>query len=235
MRRAGKMSDLTGTSCNDTLTATDGDDTISGLAGDDSISGGTGNDSLLGGAGNDTLTTAADGNDTVDGGEGIDIFLEPANYTTKEWRPYDPSSDFVIGILLGGASVLISNVEILEAPDGSETGLILGTEASESLSAVLSFGSNWFYAGYGNDTITGGSGNDLIESMDGNDSVNCGNGNGTVYAGNGDDTINGGAGNDYIEGEDGNDTVVFSGTYSAYTINLNAAGCGTIVGLSLQL
>ncbi len=74
------MSNITGTSGNDTLPGTAGDDIIDGLEGQDVINagdgadlvnGGPGGDGVYGGAGNDSLN-GDDGNDTLVGGAGAD-------------------------------------------------------------------------------------------------------------------------------------------------------------------
>jgi hypothetical protein len=68
------MTDIFGTSRNDTLVGTSRNDRIYGYAGNDRLSGNSGNDVLYGGNGNDTLS-GNNGNDTLVGGAGNDFLV----------------------------------------------------------------------------------------------------------------------------------------------------------------
>jgi methionine-rich copper-binding protein CopC len=67
--------------------------------------------------------------------------------------------------------------------------------------------------GSGNDTITG---NAVVNRLEG------GLGNDRLSGGGGDDVLVGGSGNDVIYGGSGSDTVVFSGTFSSYSITYSS-------------
>ena len=69
----------------------------------------------------------------------------------------------------------------------------------------------------------GGAGADQIVGNDLNNLLDGGAGNDTLNGGKGDDILIAGAGNDTLHGGDGNDQVNFSGAFSSYTYNYNAA------------
>ncbi len=69
----------------------------------------------------------------------------------------------------------------------------------------------------------GGTGADQIVGNDLNNLLDGGAGNDTLNGGKGDDILIAGAGNDTLHGGDGNDQVNFSGAFSSYTYNYNAA------------
>ena len=68
-------------------------------------------------------------------------------------------------------------------------------------------GTDFIYAGTGNDTILGGSGIDYLYGEAGNDEIHGGSDYDIIFGGLGEDTIFGDEGNDYIFGESGNDTI----------------------------
>ncbi|SEW00398.1 Ca2+-binding protein, RTX toxin-related [Cognatiyoonia koreensis] len=71
-------------------------------------------------------------------------------------------------------------------------------------------------AGAGNDTVFGGAGDDMLRGDDGSD---------TLYGGSGNDTFFGGAGSDTLSGGLGAaDLVVYGGSYTDYTFQIDASG-----------
>jgi Ca2+-binding RTX toxin-like protein len=146
------VTDITGTSVNDTLSGTGDADTISGLGGDDTINGNAGDDTIHGDAGNDTIG-GDDGNDIIFGDDGLD--------TLRGGNGDD--------ILNGGA-----DSDFLDGGVGND---ILNGDAGDDYLTDNQGGADTFNGGDGNDfiyisrvgiagallTIHGGAGNDVID------------------------------------------------------------------------
>ena len=193
------MSNINGTSGDDSLDGTSGSDTITGNAGHDTLKGGDGNDvlsgnagadSIEGGAGDDTISAGSDDN-TVDGGLGND-------YITS-----DDGDDSVTGG--GGNDTVLTNAghDTIVTEDGDDN---IGAGAGDDI-ITAGDGHNTIEAGQGQNTVQAGSGDDFIRSIDGDDYIEAGDGDNTVDAGNGSDTVFSGAGHDIINANSGDDLV----------------------------
>ncbi|MGE5539244.1 MAG: beta strand repeat-containing protein [Gemmatimonas sp.] len=82
------MTNIQGTSGNDTIIGTARNDEIKGGGGDDLLLGGAGNDELSGGAGNDTLDGGS-GRDELSGGSGNDVLVYGAAENVGTRDKYD--------------------------------------------------------------------------------------------------------------------------------------------------
>ncbi|WP_375210164.1 hypothetical protein [Hyphomonas jannaschiana] len=200
------MTEITGTSGNDTLDGTSDDDTISGGDGNDRIDGGYGNDLLEGDAGHDVLI-GGDGDDTLVGGAGQDIFFGGAGTDT-----FDGGE--------GTDSLYFGAYEDLE--DGGQDSAIVvdvtaGTASyngiTETFTSIETFwlanGNDTFVGSNGNDTVYGQIGDDYLSGGDGDDFLGGGSGDDTLVGGAGNDRIAGGVGTDIIDAGAGDDTVSF--------------------------
>ena len=68
-------------------------------------------------------------------------------------------------------------------------------------------GSDWVFAGEGNDTIEGGEGYDRLYGEEGDDSIDGGAHSDGLYGGEGNDTLSGGEDDDWLNGGSGNDSL----------------------------
>lgn len=185
---------------NDDLYGADGRDNIYGGGGNDTLHGGNLNDRLFGGKGDDQLYGDSD-NDYLDGGEGDDVFWVGGNAGG-------------IDTFVGGAGS--DTVRLYEALTRSEIVLdaAAGVEVLDLAGFALagSSGSDTYdFSGLVSVTnaagvIDLGSGNDTFYGHEGADAVNGGNSNDTIQGRGGDDEIYGGSGRDLLDGGDGDDT-----------------------------
>ncbi|MFN3826116.1 MAG: cadherin domain-containing protein [Micavibrio sp.] len=200
-----------GGAANDILVGDEGDDNLYGEGGDDIIHGGLGNDTINGGVGHD-LINGGENNDTLFGDDGNDIIYGESGNDTITGGVGD---DILYGddgedIITGG----IGN-DILYG--GADADQLYGAAGDDSL-----------YGDDGDDQILAGAGNDTLQGGAGNDTLQGGVGNDTIYGDDDNDIINGGGGNDILNGGAGNDTAIYTGSWSNYTISLNA-GIYTII------
>ncbi len=99
---------------------------------------------------------------------------------------------------------------------GTETKLLLGTEANDSLTGSLEddqinglAGNDTIRGRKGNDTLLGNEGDDLLKGNRGKDFLLGGAGKDTLQGNQGRDTLTGGAGDDVLAGGGGKDTFLF--------------------------
>jgi len=129
-------------------------------------------------------------------------------------------------VFIGGAGVTF---DVRDLVSGAQRGeafevVILGTDASETQTALQDARPYYFNLGMGDDTIVGGSANDFLVGGAGNDTLSGAGGDNRYIGGLGNDTINGGAGIDTI--------VAFNiTTDGADTINLGLEN-GDIINVS---
>ena len=137
------MSEINGTSGDNTLTGTTSGDQISGGAGNDTLDGQGGNDDLNGGSGNDQLYGGA-GNDDLNGGSGSDELYGGSGND-------DMSGGSGNDLLDGG-----SGNDDMSGGSGNDT--IWGRAGNDDIDA-----------GSGNDTADGNAGSDSLYLGSGND------------------------------------------------------------------
>ena len=206
------MSELTGTSGNDTLTGGNGNDTLDGLGSQDILTGGAGDDtfrfSSLNDINYDQIIDFAPG-DRIDLSALNVTFIGDGAFTgtplNKGQAQVRHRVDFSSSVLeidgdgdgIADRFIHVNGGPALRAVAGSPGVLesapnmtLTGTDAGETLEGSA-----------GRDTISGGGGNDLLRGFGGNDSLS---------GGEGDDTLEGGSGNDTLTGGSGNDTFVMS-------------------------
>jgi serralysin len=165
------MTDIKGTSGNDTLRGRGTADQYHGYAGNDTMYGGGGNDIFFGGPGNDRIY-GEQGNDIAFGEEGDDVFFATSN-DGNDFYDGGPGTDTI------DFSAITANAAI-NLTTGIATSSQTGTDTLVSIENVI--------GGTGNDTITGsnvanilngGRGNDRIEGMGGKDILTGGLGSDT--------------------------------------------------------
>jgi Ca2+-binding RTX toxin-like protein len=184
---------------NDVLSGGNGNDRIYGGGGNDTLYGGNLNDSLYGGKGDDHLYGDGD-NDLLDGGEGNDTFWIGGNSTG-------------IDTFVGGLGT--DTVKLFENLVRSE--IMLYTAAGVEVLDLAGFtlagnaGDNAYdFSGLTSIVNQSGiidlsSGNDSYIGHEGRDIVGGGQSNDNLKGLGGDDDLTGGAGNDWMEGGDGDD------------------------------
>ena len=181
------ISNLIGSTFNDTLTGNAAANRLAGDVGNDLIVGGDGNDTLLGGAGTDRL----------DGGLGVD---------TASWADANGAvtASLLTNLATGaaGTDTLVS-IENLEGSAFNDS--LTGSAINNTLNGGA--GDDLILAGQGNDVVLGGLGNDTVQGESGDDNLDGGAGNDRLDGGAGNDILFGGLGNDLLTGGDGNDTL----------------------------
>ena len=240
------MSDIIGTSADDSLTGTDGGDHLSGMGGkdlllggagddvleggdgDDTLDGGTGDDTLIGGAGSDIMWGYTGGDDMT-GGDGDDYyFLDDVHDHISEEA--NQGRDYVSVVF---DYVLPDNVEDLSLGHSLDTGSIAynGTGNGSANQIIGNDYVNTILGLGGSDELYGFGGNDILDGGTGIDVLDGGFGDDTYYV---DDTA------DVVrEATDlGTDTILASASYAlsgAYQVefltltgsaNLDATGNG---------
>lgn len=200
-----------GTAAADTISGGVGYDTVVGYDGADSLSGGDGGDFLRSDGGADTLRGER-GNDTLDGGLGTDTAYYTgifADYTiefeesTRQYRVIDNRSD----PLLNEGMDLVSNVELFQFFDGTQTWTDVDPGEGDGWSLKGTTGADTLQGGDGFDTLLGLDGDDVLTGSTGNDSLSGSGGNDTLSGDEGDDTVVGGGGSDVLEASPGTDVL----------------------------
>jgi Ca2+-binding RTX toxin-like protein len=167
----------------------------------------SGNDTVLAGSGNDSIT-ANSGDDVLRAGAGADTLSGGSGADS----------------LFGG-----SGTDHLIAGTGQHERLV-GGSGSDTITDLLSTGTDTLVAGSGSDTITGLQG-DVFRSKAGTDLFNIhdGSGNSTIHLGTGNDTVNflTTAGNDTITNAGGADTVNFKGSATDELTDIKSITPGT--------
>lgn len=213
------MSNIGGTTGNDSLSGSSSNDVISGGAGNDTLLGGNGDDLLLGEAGNDRLVGGANA-DTLTGGSGADLFV------LERQRSYPYNNDLVTDFTQGEDKVDVSGLGInsfdtlmtlataQQATDGSQVTVIstnyynyanslqITVNRTQLTAADFVFattqtaqsiagttGDDDLFGGSGNDTLTGGDNNDRLFGDAGNDRLVGGANADTLYGGTGNDVF----------------------------------------------
>jgi Ca2+-binding RTX toxin-like protein len=213
---AVNVSQIKGTSGDDTLVGGNGFDSISGSFGDDLLQGGAGDDLLFGENDEDTLVGGL-GNDQLEGGLGFDVAVFAGNVSDYSISFDAVTSMFVVVDSISGRDGVdqVRDVELFEFADGVKS-------AWELVS------------------LTGTTGNDLLNGTDIADHINGLAGNDTLNGGAGNDTLSGGAGNDILNGGSDLDTASYAGTSAAVIVSLasaaaqNTGGAGTDTLTSIE-
>ena len=219
-----------------------GNDILWGRNGADIIHGGTGDDTIRPGRGVDTSYGNMDATNLVGGGTDY-LELYDDGLKDRTFQAIRLSETGVVQYRLASATVPNPNpwIDGYNSIDGVELaygfsgiGLsnntadeIYGNELANIINAYS--GDDYIDGKGGNDTIRGGDGADTIYGGDGNDIIYGDQGNDTIDAGTGDDTVYGygmyttGVQNkDIIDGGVGFDTINYSGTSTAFTLNMSA-------------
>ncbi|MGB5867199.1 MAG: hypothetical protein WBG69_04915, partial [Arcobacteraceae bacterium] len=189
------ISNVTGTTYNDTITGNAQGNKLEGDGGDDIITGADGVDLLDGGAGADTFvaTSSSDGADVIDGG---------ADKDTVDYSALDASHN-------------ISSLTLLEAGNSTTVNITNGDNDN-----ITSFEN--VVGTQGIDNIIGNSEANILKGQGGNDSLYGKDGDDSLYGEDGDDTLKGGVGDDYLDGGTNTaigDTVDYSDATSAVTVD----------------
>jgi Ca2+-binding RTX toxin-like protein len=184
---------------NDILYGGDGRDNLYGGGGNDTLYGGNLNDSLYGGKGDDHLYGDGD-NDLLDGGEGNDTLWIGGNSTGIDTFRGGDGTDTVklFADLVRSELILDTNagVEVLDL-----AGFTMSGSSGANVFDLTGVTSVINVAGI----IDLGGGNDIFRGHDGTDIVGGGISNDTLYGNGGDDELTGGSGRDVLDGGDGND------------------------------
>ncbi|MGQ0672851.1 MAG: Ig-like domain-containing protein [Hyphomicrobium sp.] len=208
------MSNISGTSGNDTIVGSTNADLIEAGDGNDKVNSGNGDDVIYGGAGNDNVNGEA-GNDKLYGGAGNDILT---GHSGADEIYGEDGNDGVYG---GGDDDRIWGAA------GNDT--LIGDGGNDTIDGGAD--NDKLYGGTGNDTLYGGTGNDQLFGEAGNDTL-------MVSAGEGTDVLNGGAGFDTVvlDVRSSDVTAAFRddvAAFDAWMANQLAANGGT-TGLSAQ-
>ena len=243
---------LTGGTGNDMLIGGAGADTLTGGSGNDTI-GYTGSDgavtiSLLAG----TLTGGHATGDTMSGILNIigstfdDVLTGDGNKNTLDGDKGDDILDGGVGIdhLIGGQGddILMGGADADINDGGSGFDTVDYSGASGSVKVYLSTGGTSGDADGDTyvsiervigtdfaDIITGAAAGETLDGGLGDDELNGAGGSDIINGGAGNDLISGGAGLDTLDGGAGVDTVDYSGTTTAYDVNM-VTGVTTLAG-----
>jgi len=176
---------------------------VYGRGGDDLIKGGYQGDYLYGEAGNDKMYGYGN-NDLFDGGDGDrdEVSYLIPGYTavtvTFDGQYNDGQQVPLTGPFLPGDPTTASEAD--NVMDNIE--IIVGSDASDNISADGESGRKIFDGRAGDDSLTGGLGNDEIYGSIGLDTIVGGNGNDLIVGGGDNDNLYGGYGDDWIWGDD---------------------------------
>lgn len=236
----------TGTDGRDTLTGGEGDDILVGGEGGDTLRGGDGDDRLVGGAGMDTLDGGA-GQDTadyrdsdasvavdLDAGEGLGGHAEGDRLEGIEHLAGSSHADELRGddggntlSGRGGNDRLIGEGGDDTLDGGAGDDIIAGGSGDDRISggtgddiAAGGEGDDFIMGGAGDDRLDGGAGNDILVGGEGDDILAGGAGRDHLEGGAGNDILMGSADGDHLDGGAGDDTVVYSGSWEDYRVDL---------------
>ena len=250
---------LTGGAGNDSLSGGADNDTLVGGGGDDVLSSGVGNAEIVGGTGNDLWSAdlsnrgavrfnAHQGQTTAQLTSlfGMSVLgIEQLALTTGTAADSISMQGFARDdhIVTNDGNDTVNGGRGIDTMDGGLGDDILVVNYATATSDVTNsyVGGGWFRYAMGDGSVThvdwinferfrvtGGSGNDHLDGGALNDTLR---GNG------GNDVLNGGSGTDVIVGGAGSDTWIgeFSALGQAITLNLTAAGNGTVAGPGTHL
>jgi Ca2+-binding RTX toxin-like protein len=148
------MTDITGTTGNDTLPGTGDADNITALAGNDTVNAGAGNDTINGGTGNDTLN----------GDDGDDTFVEDT--ITASLDVFNGGNGFDTIELRAAINPIITSLGVLTPHTLSGTTALSSIErllfASQGGQVVLAILQHSNFAATGITQIVGGAGQDIV-------------------------------------------------------------------------
>ncbi|MBY0565630.1 MAG: hypothetical protein K2P58_15780 [Hyphomonadaceae bacterium] len=208
---------------NNTIAGLAGADTLNGRAGADTLEGGQGADTLIGGAGADAYVYNL--------GDGQDILDDQGDLSSAN-----------IDELRFGAGIAPTSVSVTSVGFGSNAGILLTINASDSVLLKNYFGNNPVGTGNrierivfadgtiwthdvlmarvtaptaGADQINGDTNANTLFGADGADSL---------YGGDGDDVLEGGLGDDDIYGGNGHDLVSYASAPAAVTVTIGITG-----------
>ncbi|PTE12680.1 hypothetical protein C5F44_17170 [Fuscovulum blasticum DSM 2131] len=172
------MSDLYGTSGNDTWNNDNTNDRYYGGDGDDSMYGGNGTQVLFGGSPgfNGDWIYGGNGNDLYYGADANDVLSEDG---------------------AAGNDSLYGGMGDDSLDGGLDNDVLSGGDGDDSLDG-----------GAGNDSLNGDAGNDSLSGGTGRDSMAGGEGSDTLDGGGDDDNLQGSAGSDLVYGGEGNDAIL---------------------------
>ena len=214
------IENLMGSNGNDTLTGSNADNQITGLFGRDAIYGMGGNDKLYGGYdgglvyggdGNDYLTNGSSGASSLFGGAGDDLLDGFGSAALL-----DGGDGWDMAVHNGGSAGVTVNLLTGVGVGGSAQGdtyvsveAISSTAFADTLTGTN--GTNYFWAGSGDDQLFGMGGFDNLDGAAGDDQIFGGAGDDYLYGGEGSDTIHADSGNDTAYGGAGNDYFIGTG------------------------
>lgn len=229
------MSNIYGTSKDDTLYGSDqgesiygfaGNDVLYGNGGDDVLNGNGGNDYLEGAFGDDTFSGGGGDDMLVGGGGGVDTYLFGIGYghdtINNQDRGFTGLFDPEDSILMNG-TIKSTDVSVHREKDD----LLLDLKNSDDSLRVLNYfsGGNADSSSVVNNVRFAGDGvvwdrdvvkklvqvtsekNDVVYGYSGNDVLDGKGGNDILYGLAGDDVLSGGLGNDRLFGNEGNDVL----------------------------
>lgn len=232
------ISNVTGSSQNDTLLGTalantiyggDGDDTITGNGGNDTLYGGNGNDIITGGSGNDTIY-AGDGDNTVyTGPAGIDRVYGGTGNTTfvsqHSGVVYNGTNDAALqanqfntidySASTAGLTVNLANGFGIGGLANGDSYVFTPVAGYNSINRII--GSNF------DDTLTGSLSDDVLNGGNGNDILTGGGGNDRLIGGIGNNNYIGGGGGDvFVINTAGYDRLYYNGSSAGAVVNMDS-------------
>jgi Ca2+-binding RTX toxin-like protein len=232
-------------------------DTLLSGAGDDLLDGGEGADTMVGGTGDDIYKVdnvgdvvselAGEGSDTVQSSVSYVLSANVENLALTGSANLNATGNAGINTLTGNAGANVLNggagADLMVGDDGNDTysvdnsGDVVSEQGGQGVDQVratidyvlganvenLDMSGGTQRVGTGNtldNVIIGNAQNNLLSGGDGNDQLNGGLGN---------DTLTGGSGSDVLSGGSGTDTVIYSGFFRTYEVQVQA-GAGSIAG-----
>ncbi|MCF6432851.1 Ig-like domain-containing protein [Leisingera sp. MMG026] len=186
------------------IKAGSGDNEITTAGLNDVIQAGDGNNRIHAGAGNNRVKLG-DGSNTVETGTGKDNL-----------RAGDGDNMIVAG---GGDNAVKAGHGNNAVQTGAGRDAIQLGDGNNTITSLG--GNNKIKVGHGQNAIETGDGADSIKTGNGGNDISSGGGNDRIQTGNGDDRISSGAGDDYVNAGRGYDTVVLSGSFQDYDLDLS--------------
>lgn len=219
-----KITNIIGSSGNDTIEGGGSKSSLYGGFGDDILSGLGGNDKLFGGDGEDTFIGGT-GNDKMYGGAGLDM----ADYSDDTLGITVVNGTYVSGTGVGDDVLSrIPNIRGGLGEDNIEGGGskntlfggggdddVFGGDGNDHLyggsqndDLFGGIGADKLYGGNNSDTLTGGENDDMLYGDNGIDILYGGSGNDALFGGDANDELRGGGNQDTLSGDDGDDMLI---------------------------